>query len=133
MQSSSVISAIARLGDPDDLLDFSHFEKVLSCCTPTLQSRWYACVGTGMAKAGLDANIFIKGYSDPILLKLTITFHTFLSDVATTFSTYPAVNSYVAVQLSSLEIFINFMWTSLRALESDKSDELLKDDSQLAV
>lgn len=86
-----------------------------------------------MAKAGLDANIFIKGYSDPILLKLTITFHTFLSDVATTFSTYPAVNSYVAVQLSSLEIFINFMWTSLRALESDKSDELLKDDSQLAV
>ncbi len=32
-----------------------------------------------------------------------------------------------------LEIFINIMWTSLRALESDKSEELLKDDSQLAV
>ncbi len=75
-----------------------------------------------------------KGYNDPVLLKLAIAFHTFLSEVMTSYdSRRPAVKIFVYVQLSSLDIFIDRVWRSLRALEPDKSGELLEDGSQMAV
>ncbi len=81
----------------------------------------------------MDTYVKGKGYNNPLLLKLAIAFHTVLTEFTTSNSRDPAVCIYLTIQMEPLEEFINGMWESLRALEPDKSDELLEDDSQLAA
>jgi len=82
---------------------------------------------------GLDTYVKRKGYNDPLLLKLAIAFH-ILSEAVFLHSTNSSVRSYVSVNLWSMMPFVDGMWTSLRALEPDESDELsAADDSQLAI
>ncbi len=69
-----------------------------------------------------------KGYNDPVLLKLAVALCTFLSDVVTSHSRHPAT-----LYLNYIPRFVDDIWRSLLALEFDKTDKLLEDDSQLAV
>ncbi len=76
----------------------------------------------------LDTYVKRKGYNDPVLLKLAVAYCTALADVVTSHSRHPST-----LFLLDTPGFVNKIWTSLRALEPDKADEFLEDDSQLAV
>lgn len=77
---------------------------------------------------GLDTYVKRKGYNDPVLLKLAVAYCTFLADVVTSHSRRLSTRF-----LLDTPRFVKKIWTSLRALKPDKADELLEDDSQLAV
>ncbi len=82
---------------------------------------------------GLDIYVKRKGYNDPVLLKLAMTFHTFLSEIPMFHSRFPTFFTYTSKQFLALVTFIDCMWMSLGTLEPNRSDELSEDESQFVV
>jgi len=128
---SSVILAVENLRrDPGDMrnLTFSDVLDILACCRDKADiTITVECFCQHWNGYGLDTYVERKGYNDPILLKLAVTFCTLLSDIAI----FPLRLQHSATLV--LIGIINFIHDIWDALEPDKADELLEDDSQLAV